>query len=95
MAVFENLNPTEAEKRLFQCAGFYKVKDRNDCLEYMPVCMKRDKEFPKRIEVSENQIGYRHRIAFDRGTETFVCTGRLDKELILLIYDRMVEMGWK
>lgn len=95
MRVLKNHNPTNAERRLFEYAGFYKTEESETCSKYMPIHTDTKNGFPKEVEVSDDDIEHGSEIIFYHQSEMMNCTGTFDKVLIGLIQDRMAEMDWK
>lgn len=96
-----NVTPTEAEKQLYQYAGFYIVeKDRAGTdAEYLKyaVCHTNDslrESFPKMFTIPSNAIDYDNTIIFDCLNKEMRLSCYADAHVLKLILERAKELGW-
>lgn len=106
---FENKTPTDAEKDLYQYAGFYVIQNEfyevNGSItefEYIKyaVCYTDDvirncSSFPTIIDIDEKQIDYSSTITFCSLSQEVTITGAIDTRILSDVVARTKELGWK
>lgn len=97
MVNLENLKPTETEKLLFHYYGLYLIKTDEWITEYAPVHVEKTSDiFPLTINnINEEMIEWNNSITFDSMSETVIIKSFYDLDAIVLIAQRMEELGFK
>lgn len=102
---FTNNNPTEAEKKMYFHCGLYLIRSDNKVISYAPIMgfikqnkkefAKANNEFPLCLE--DVVIDYKQSVNFDLLTRSVFFGSEccvFDMDSIMIIANRMYELGW-
>lgn len=94
----QNKNPTRTEKLLFKYYGLYLIHSTSDFIKYVPIHVNEysKKNFPQTIAfLDEKQIEWESSVEFNNLSETVSIKCDLDIDGVLLIAERMKELGYR